>query len=348
MFLPIILLNVAIAFSSPPFSHNKVYVTGDSKNAFSIKRSQAILTALFLEHRHQYAEARNIWKTLPLTNKSVKDHIFLADLMDQKAGVLEAIPKTISSILIVVSYYNWQKKWDKAYQLLKKYPDIVAKSEDLKLIEARMALFLRKYQETELLLLKMAPKDFFDKTQYQLLWNWYFALSGRKNGLRIETKKLEEDFLYLPASLVMVEHQGESWSDTRKRALKALTRFPSNRDLIEDIVFVFQNHGAWIELSNFLDLNNSNRDGAGDWVFTANVYSQTGQDKKLQLLLNSVSKTERHRLEFLDYAARIAVHKKEWDLLKHVTEQYHKYFPYLRDGDLYLAEYKRGTASRKK
>ncbi len=343
----IILLSVVTAFSSPP-SPEKISSTKHSQITSNIQRSQIILRALYLEHRHQYVESRNIWKTLPQTNKSVKDHIFQADLMDQKPGVLESIPETVSSILIAVSYYNWQKKWDKGYQLLKKHPDIVAKSEELKLIEVRLALYLRKYEEAELLLLGMAPQDLLDKTKLRLLRTWYFVLSGKKKGFRIAIKELEEDSLYLPASLMMIAHWGESWSDTKKRALKALTRFPSNRKLIEEIIIIFQNHGAWNELGDLLDLKTFNRDEAGAWVLTANVYFQTGQAKKLRQLLNTVRKTERHRLDYLDYAARIAVRRKEWDLLKHVTDQYHKYFPYLRDGDLFLAEYKRETASRKK
>jgi len=348
LLLSITLLIVSTGYSNPLSSPSKVPGTDYLHNVTRIQQSQKILRALFLEYNHQYTEARNIWKTLPQTGNSVKDHIFQSDLMDQKPGVLEAIPKTASSILIAVSYYKWQKKWHQAYQLLKKHPDIVEKSEDLKLIEVTLALYLRNYEEAELLLLGMIPQDIVDKTYLHLLWNWYYVLSGKKKGFRIANKELEEDTLYLPPSFVMIEYWDETWSDTKRRALKALTRFPSNRELIEEIVTVFQNHGAWNELGHLMDAKKYSRDERVTWIFTANVYLQTGQNTKLQQLLNTVPQTERPRLEYLDYLARIAVRRKEWDLLKQISDQYHKHYPYLRDGDLYRVEHKRETGSKQK
>jgi hypothetical protein len=348
LLLPITLLIVSTGYSNPPSSLSKVPGTDYLHNVTKVQQSQKILRALFLENNHQYSEARNIWKTLPQTSKSVKDHIFQSDLMDQKPGVLEAIPKTASSILIAVSYYKWQKKWHEAYQLLKKHPDIVDESEDLRLIKVTLALYLRNYEEAELLLLGMASQDIVDQTYLHVLWSWYYTLSGKKNGFRGAIKELEEDILYLPAPLVMIEYQRETWSDTKRRALKALTRFPSNRELIEEIVTVFQNHGAWNELGHLMNAKKYSRYATSTWIFTANVYLQTGQNTKLQQLLNTVPKTERQRLEYLDYLARIAVRRKEWDQLKQISDQYHKHYPYLRDGDLYLVEHRGETGSKQK
>ncbi|MBT6613222.1 MAG: hypothetical protein HN745_08825 [Deltaproteobacteria bacterium] len=347
LLLPTILLSLTTGFASPPIPPKINPGTNLSHETLRIKRSQEILRALFLEHRHRYNEARKIWETLPQANESVIDHIFQTDLMDQKPLFLETIPTTKSSILFVVSYLKWQKKWDNAYQLLKNHPAMVAKYEDLRLIEVTLALYLRKYKEAELLLLEMAPHNILDKIRLRQLWSWYYVLSGRKYGLRTAIEELEENTLYLPASIVVTEHLGFRWTETKKRALRALTRFPSNSELIEEIVIVFQNHGAWKEIGRIIAAK-KNSPSATDWIIAANVYLQTGQDHKLKQLLNNVPETERHRIEFLDYAARFAVRRKEWGQLKRVSDQVRKHYPYLRDGDLFLAEYNRRTGNSEK
>ena len=341
LFLPIVFLSNAISQATPLSPAESNRESDHSSLRIRVKKSQKILKALFLEHRHRYFEAKKIWETLPQTSKSVKDHIFQADLMNQTQLVLETIPPTASSIMLAVSYLNWQKQWDEAYRLLKKHPALVPQNEDLRLMEVRQSLYLRKYKEAESLLLKISPLDSYNKIQRGILWSWTHALSEKKSELKAVIEELEEMTLYLPASFFLTENGTFTWPELKKRVLKALTLSPSDTELFEKVIVLFQSNGDWKELENLIQWTIKKRRLKAIWKLEANVYWRTHQKEELKRLLGTVSEDEKKRVEYLDYAARLAILEEEWEQLKRISDQFRKDFSFLRDGDLFLAEYQK-------
>ncbi|NQU63870.1 MAG: hypothetical protein HQ517_06250 [SAR324 cluster bacterium] len=297
-----------------------------------------ILRALFLEHQHRYSEARKIWMMLPPTSSSVKDHIFQAELIDNTPLVMDSIPITASSIMLAVSYLNWRKQWADAYKLLKNRSIIVSQDEVLKLAEVKQALYLRKYEEAESILLGIIPYDSDDKLQWYLLWSWTQALSEKTSGLRSAIEKSEEFAQYLPASFYLMKDGTFDLPKMKKSFLKALTLSPSDTELTEKIILLFQYHSDWSELEILFESNNKEH-WTALWKLEANLYWMTGQKEKLKRLLETVSETEKKRVAYLDFEARLAILEEEWEHLKRILDQYRKRYSYLRDGDLFLAEY---------
>jgi len=329
------------------FSAGKIPAPDQSQKTVRIAQSQKILEALLLEHRHRYREALAIWETLPQSSALVKDHVFQAELMGLKALNLKSVPDTVFSVKMAVSFLKWQKKWFEAYQLLHHHPHMVAQNEDLRTVQVILALYLRRYQEAESLLLGMSSHEFMEPAQRDLLWSWYFILSERKGDLKTKIDALEENALYFPASLMVMENLDSPWPEMKKRVLRALTRFPSDIELKEEVIGLLQNHGAWKELGTIIESKENNRNGSADWDIRANVYFQTGQSEKLKQLLDEIPEIEQQKIEYLDYKARVAILEGDWELLRRVSERCRKRYPYLQDGDLLLAEYEMHTGGQR-
>ncbi|MFH2132215.1 MAG: hypothetical protein ABIK68_17700 [bacterium] len=209
-----------------------------------------------------------------------------------------------------------------------------------------LALYLRRYQEAESLLLEMSSHEFMEPAQRDLLWSWYFILSERKGDLKTKIDALEENAFYFPASLIVMENLDSPWPELKMRVFRALTRFPSDIELKEEVIVLLQNHGAWKELETIIESKEKHRNGLAEWDIRANVYFQTGQSEKLKQLLDEIPEIEQQKIEYLDYKARAAILEGDWELLKLVSERCRELYPYLQDGDLLLAEYEIQTGGQ--
>ncbi len=328
-----------IGQTSPPLPFEVTPYPDNPSLTDRIERSQRILKALFFEQRYQYVEARKIWETLPRSSGSVGDHIFQSELLEMKSLDIGSVPVTVFSIKVAASYLKWRKQWSKAYQLLLEQSALVAQNEDLQFIQVMLALYLRKYEDAQKQLRKMDSANVHDKMQLGLLWSWYYMLSERLDKLMMELEELEDNAFYYPASFVISESARYPWQETKENALRALTRFPSDRELIERIVTLFRQQEDYDELDSILDYQQYSSDVPTAWMIWADVYLQTRQFEKLKRLLRDIQPAEKHRIEFFNYLAQIAIFEREWKQLMGIAEQCRIQFPFLRDGDLFMAIY---------
>ena len=308
-----------------------------------VKRSQKILKALFLEQRYQFTEAQRIWKTMPRTNLQVQDHIFQSELIVKRSLDTDTIPATPLSIKTAVLFLRWQKRWSEAYELLQEQSELVSNNIELQYIKAIFALYLRKYEDTQRQLKTIASNEFHDKEQLGLLGSWLYLLSGKQLQLQQALKQLEENAMYYPTVFMMSEYAGYSMHEIHENAMSALVRFPSNRELIENIVISLQHHEAFNELQDVLDHGISDNELRVAWMTRAEVYLQTHEFKKLKVLLTELQSSEEVRVEFLNYRAQVAIYEQDWPTLKAIAHAYHNRFPYLKDGDYFMAIYEDST-----
>lgn len=313
-----------------------------------VERSQRILKALFLEQRYQYREARNIWESMPGSSKPIEDHIFLNELIESESLELNAVPQSLFSTRMAASYLKWQKQWSKAYQLLSARPALVAQNEELQFIQVLMALYLRKYEDARKQLQAMGDRDTHDQIQLTLLWSWYYTLSERQAELKDVLGELEENAFYYPTSFVISESVEYPWHELKENALRALIRFPSDKELIERIVVLFSRHEAVDELSHVLEFHERGDTAQTAWIMQADILLSTQQFIELKQLLGEVQPEEEHRIEYLNYQAQVAIFEQNWQRLKRIAEVYRSQFPFLQDGDLFMSIYEDSIAPSQK
>lgn len=300
-----------------------------------IEQSQLILEALFLERYNQYDRALGIWETLPQTSKLVGDHIFQNGLMEMKPLNFNSIPATESSVNVAVSYLKWQKRWAEAYQLLQERSQLVQRTEELRLMQIMLALYLRRYEDARQQLEAMSSRNIQGHLRLDLLWSWYHLLSGDREGLKRVLVELEENAFYYPASFVVVEGIGYSREEVKKNAMRALTRFPSDRELAERVISMLLRQGAIDDLEQVIAHQKGWNDSTVQMIY-AEFYLQSGRFEELKQLLIKIQNTEANQIELLEYRAQVAIYEKDWTALKHIAETYRLRFPFLKDGFLYM------------
>jgi len=336
-------LNPVIGQTSPPQSIKISPYPNQRVLTTRIGQSRKILQALFLEKRYRYADAREIWKTLPQSSKSVIDHIFQNELVGREYLDQNSVPATVYSVKVAASFFVWKKQWRNANELLKSQPVLLARHEELRLMQIMTGLYLRKYDEVERQLNAADPDEAMDKMELGLVRSWFYILSERKNELQTLLKEMDENAYYMPDSFAITGNVDSSWQETKNRALKALTRFPSDRELIENIVKLYQQNSAWEELETAIGLGSLKNKDRTAWTVLAEVYLQTRQLDKLKRLLKGVALSETNRVEYFSFNARLAIHQKKWKQLRQIAEQVKQRFPSLRDGDLLMDVYRLRT-----
>jgi hypothetical protein len=338
LLLLITFVNPVIGQTSPllikmsPYPNHRVLTT-------RIGQSRKILHALLLEKRYRYADAREIWKTLPQSSESVRDHIFQNELVEREYLDQDSVPATVYSVKVAASFFVWKKQWRKAYELLKSQPALLARHEGLRLMRIITGLYLRKYDEVERQLNEADLNEALDRMELGLVQSWFYILSERTTELHALLKELDENAYYMPDSFAITRNVDSSWQETKNRALKALTRFPSDRELIENIVKLYQQNSAWEELETAIGLRSFKNTDKTAWTVLAEVYLQTRQLDKLKRLLEGVALGETTRVEYFSYNARLAIHLKKWKQLRQIAEQVKHRFPFLRDGGLLMDVY---------
>jgi hypothetical protein len=308
------------------------------------QRSNDILKALLYENVRFYEKANLIWKSLPEDNPEVQDHLFFTDLAAYLELQKTDIPKSEKSLLLMSRYLSWQRSWKQAVQILEndQQPSIEKK---LELI--RLDLVLGYYEKAGVLIDTLGPIDHRDKMQAEILKIWLQVLVGDKKNARIGIQSLEEDYLYLPLSTMFPDGYLGNETEQKSILVKSLVRFPSNKVLFEQLVKLLIKSESWQELDRLVHSQQFLGKTSFVWTLLAEIYLNTGQQDAIDDLLKSIP-PQGASPEYFDIIARIAIDRKNWELLLKVSEILQSRFPYLMDGKLYLAIYYRETGELEK
>lgn len=303
---------------------------------FQIKRSQLLLKALFLEQRYQYRGARDIWKGFSRQSAAVRDHLFQNTVMIEDQIDLSAIPPTAYSIRIAATYLKWRKQWEAAYRILLSNRDLLETDAALRYLQVLLSLHLRRYADAKMALEAMEEMSDADPAQRDMLWSWYYLLTEQWQPLMAVVSELEKNAFYDPNAYPISEMPSDSQTERRQRALQALTRFPSDRELVEEIVVLFQREDALDTLYDALLSEENDDELITDWMIRGEILLQSNHLERLHRLLKQIPAAEQQEIPFLDLRARLAIREKDGTELKRIAGLYQRYYPYLRDGELYL------------
>lgn len=310
-----------------------------------IAQSQQILKALLLEQDYRFVEALGVWKMLPQSSETIRDHVFQIKLIEQGDLEINSIPETVFSIKVAVSFLKWQKRWREAYQLLQARSALIIQDEQLRFMQVVLAFYLGEYEAAQQQLKAIGSGPVHDKLQLQMMWSWYYMLSEKGEKLLQLLEELEDHATYHSASFLVKGSKELPWHKMRHYALKTLTRFPSDRELTEITIRLFLKQGALEELEKSI-LPRNTSDGVDDlWTVRAEIYLQTDQFAKLKSLLNDLHSEQTDQIELLTYRAEMAIAERNWPQLRIVAEEFRHRFPYLQDGELFMALYQQASDS---
>lgn len=337
-FLSFLIIMAALGFGRPETCFSaSLSLTESSEFKSSVEQSRQILSALFLEEHYRYEEALRIWKALPSNNAAVTDHIFKDELLLKDPSITEMMPKTVQSMEMAVSYLKWKNHWQQAYHLLQYNPDLVSADQELQMIQVMFALFTRNYQDAEQHLKLLDTVDTSDNVQLETLWYWYYLLTGRLIEASKILTKLEQEAFYLPSSSILFDLSGYPRENVKGDIMKALTRFPSDRELFESAMMMFNRDGDTELLEALIESGTDLRKRRVPWTIRARVYLDTGRIKDAKRLLTKRRITVDESVEYLDLRARIAYMEKNRSDLERVARQFMKSFPNLTDGRMWMA-----------
>ena len=315
----------------------------NSQFQIDVDRTSKILRALFYQKREKYFDAYKIWRSLfHEGNEAVREHVFMTRLAVSSPGEEPVIPKTAKSLLLLSKYYSWQKRWQDSLKILQKSREKGISGNNILREIIRLNLYMGNYKEAEQMLSSIICTDRNDKKQSEILWIWLFVLTEKNQKAEQKIAALEEDFLYLPHSAVFPTDILVNRKKAKDSLYRSLTRFPSNKEIFEQLLKVLVRQGDWMELEKLVRSQEFIFKTKPYWPLMAELYLRTGNRKKLNALLKTLNSTH-FRPEFYDIIARKTIINKNWLRLKYVAEQYQKHYPDILDGKLYTAEYYRQT-----
>jgi len=301
-------------------------------------RSFNILKALLFENNRLYGRANRIWKSLPESNSQVSDHLFHTDSATYQEFSHPEIPKSNKSLLLISRYFSWQKEWQQALQLLNNHRGTVSTVEK-KLEVIRLNILLGFYQQAEKLIDNLGSIKHREKMQADINKIWLYILSGEQNQAMSGIRKLEEQYLYLPVSIMFPSKYLGGMEEQKTVLQTSLSRYPSNRNIFERLVNLLVETGSWMDLHELVYSQQFFEPASLDWTLLAEIYFNTGQKKSLDSLMSSLVTRQRKQPEFFDLLARLAIKQKNWDSLLRISEIFQDEFPELMDGKLYQAIY---------
>lgn len=306
------------------------------------------MKALNYEHQGNYLRASREWKSLPLQkNYKVQDHIFRDNLMSVTVLEHPTIPRTERSYLLASRFLEWQKKWSEALELLIKNQEYFSRKTDHKFEIIRLALILGRYDLAKSTLSVLIPSSSRKKTKLQILWIWYYILTGDLSEAIIVINRLEESTIYMPISAILPIGIIFPTLNSLKRLRKDLVRFPSDTEIFERMIDIFTQYNKWEELELLICSKQHFENQRSDWTVLAEVFYQTKQPEKYCRYFDRW-KNVSQGLEFYDFCARMAIKERKWKILQRISLRLLALFPDLLDGKLYLAEYYYGTGNFEK
>jgi len=303
---------------------------------YRVKRSQQILTALFLEQRYLHEEAIRIWKALPASSIVVADHIYRNELFTREPTVSDPIPGSAPSLKMAVLYLKWRNRWQQAYQLLQSRSDLVSEAPELQMIQILLALYTRNYEDAEKQLELMNSAGAGENLQLLILQYWHCLLVGRRDEAAGILSEMEQKAFYVPSSLSLVDLAGYPQEPIKRAVKKALTRFPSDTALLEAAVALLQRHDDAEILDSIINAGSDADINRVPWTIRVAADFERGRIKQAKLLLAGFRDTAGNSLDYLNWSARIACAEQNRSELELIARRLLSLYPFLSDGRLWL------------
>lgn len=290
-----------------------------------------------MEKRDLHEEVLNLWEHFADDSIKVQDHILKNKILSYAPFSDSQIPKSADSLLLISRYLSWQKRWRKAYAILNNSNNQSSETTEIQLEKARLALVLGKYAQARKILLSLDGIPGRVKLEQQVYWCWYLLLTGKGDGASQKIAEIEDQYLYIPYSILRPYGPDISNMMLDKQLFRSLLRFPGDKVLFEEIILILINRRDWKRVK---------------WLIqTQRLFY--GELKNLPadygVYINSVDLTAEHQKsvqfrgdeppEYFEMIAQKAISDKNWELLKVISNQYIEKYPMLSDGKLYLNEY---------
>ncbi|MBU2513031.1 hypothetical protein KJ966_16955 [bacterium] len=340
---------IPISFLNCIADENLSYAILPQENSFKKDQAQTsqVLKALLFENIQLYQKAYKIWGELPDQIPLVKEHRFITGFSFPFSDSFGELPTTERSILMMVRYLTWQKKWEQALSIIEKHREILGKSVEGKLELIHIYLCLGRYDEAEKEVVELDISDRRSLMHLKILKIWLEVLRGNQTGIHEQIQQVEEDFLYLPTTSFLPSELLKEERLEKESSGISLLRFPSNQTILEELVLQYRREENWQEIEYLVQSQHYISNQPFSWLLMAELYSNSSQISKLKQLLESRRKYPVVP-EFYDYLARNAIVQENWQVLRHVAEVYSRKFPDLLDGKIYEAIYFEKTGQHQK
>lgn len=308
----------------------------DSDFQQKTQRTSKILVGLLYENRQMYEESNLIWNSLNSDELIVEEHLFKTDISSLESASNQDIPKTVEAIALMSRVFAWRGQWKRALTLLIEHQDTVSYKPQLLFDIVNLQLKLGEYKNAEITLNSIPLSSRRDKMQYEVFKVWINRLSKRSLDNEEITKRLEDNFLYLPISTVLPLDDWFKVDGFPEIIRRSLVRFPNNQALFEYTVLKEVKEENWEELGSLLNSQQYIGQQNYLWSLMAEVFLQTEDWKQLNQLLRSRQKRPID-IKFYDFVARRAIKNEKWKVLENVSNIMTEKFPLLKDGVLYRA-----------
>ena len=335
------LTTLLVAFTSFLFASCSTSVPKPPE--ISNNKTTQILHALQWERRGNYKRASLYWNALKKTfpdSTSIKSNLYTTLLLSGNKGAflkIRSLPLTgkesVTFKILLSRIYFWEGNPKKSLHSLN--PTGSKKDQErfqLGLEQVRLYLFSGDYITAEKLLTELQPlhsSDSFGRHYYQLA---LYQLMEKKEKKQRLLDTIEKEHFYIP--LIGI--------DSTEADLMFL-RFPAETYFVDQLI----NH--YLEKENGLELKALLQSGKGTGVMEVTTHTQipiakslfySGDQQPLQTLLQTDFKREQN---WIDLAARNAIRRQNWSVLKEMALLLNRKYPDTLDGNIYLAEYYRQT-----
>ncbi len=309
-------------------------------------RTSKILTALLFQNNRLYRKSSQLWASLPQKDDQVQTHLYYNKLVLSRYVLPKNPPKNEKTSLLVSRYQSWQRQWSQALKTLEGIGDNDV-SNQVWMEQIRLHLLLGNYDKAGTIIKRVKPDNHRVQMQLEVFSIWMNILKGIKKPATNGIDKLEENYLYLPLSTMFPLGYTDSDGNLEKTLKSMLMRFPGNPEMFEQLILFCKKHKKWKLLDDLIISQKFVDSTKIDWVLLAEVYLQTGQIRRLEKLIKSQN-TLTVGPDFYDLLARLAIKRKNWELLNQVSKSLRSQFPQLLDGSLYQAIYLHETGRKGK
>ena len=300
-------------------------------------RTTKILTALLLENNRLYRKSNQVWSSLPQKNDRVQSHLYYNKLAMNRFALSENSPINEKSKLLKSRYLSWQRQWSHALKTLEEIRNKEI-SNEVRMERLRLNLLLGDYEKAGTIIRSFNPGSYREQMQLEVFSTWLNILKGNRKPAKVGIDKLEENYLYLPLSTMFPIDYLDSDENLEITLKSMLMRFPSNSELFEQLILFCKKHKRWKVLDELVRSQKFINSSNVDWGLLAEMYLQTGQIRRLEKLIKSQNALSVGP-NFYDVLARLAMKRKNWELLLQVSESLRSHYPQLQDGLLYQVIY---------
>lgn len=294
--------------------------------------SDTILTlhALFLENRNRIQAANEKWKNVSVSSKHKEEHIYINQIMIDQRLSENKRPITTKTTLIVSGYLSWKKEWEKALKVLK----TGEQSNEVLLEEIRLNLLLGNYPKAKRLLSDTIPKSKEEKLIKEVLNFWHLSLTGNATAASKILTRIGSDYLYSP-QFNFYSYENELNPNKKIQIYKkALTRFPSNNLIFENLIKNLLQISKYCEIQYLLEIQEKIYH-----VEIAPIFYENIKDK----CTHRIDSEFTNSFESLNWRAGKAINMKRYDLLEKYASALMQHYPQYLDGKLYMSEYYKKT-----